>query len=374
MFEDIQQVEADPASAIEKMEVADASTDDTNESPPSDIVAYNELRSCADIYRMHTEEILEIQPEFQRDFVWKPMDQTRFVDSLIKQLPIPSMCFAYDFKQNKWMVIDGLQRISTIIRFLGGDDWKLADLSDIDPHLSGKNARDIKSGKGGLKHFYTRVQNQTLPINVLRCDFGKKQHNEYLFTIFHRLNSGGSKLNNQEIRNCIYSGRFNDLLKTLDRNADWRRVNRMRGDNRYRFTKQEWILRLFAFLDDTEGKYKGSVSSFLNDYMFDHRWDSEAALQSKRALFERTMAVIAGKIFLGVEEPPRMPGTVLEAIMVGVARNLEHLERSAPDHVRPLYEQMRAHESISDASLAEGLSKPDKVKARFDAATAIFAQ
>ncbi len=62
--------------------------------PPDDIVAYNELRSCADLYRMYQKGILEIQPDFQRNIVWNGAAQTRFIDSLIKQLPIPSMCFS----------------------------------------------------------------------------------------------------------------------------------------------------------------------------------------------------------------------------------------------------------------------------------------
>ena len=66
---------------------------DSVEVPPSDIVAYNELRSCADLFRMYREGILEIQPEFQRQIVWNNFAQTRFIDSLVKQLPIPSMCF-----------------------------------------------------------------------------------------------------------------------------------------------------------------------------------------------------------------------------------------------------------------------------------------
>jgi uncharacterized protein with ParB-like and HNH nuclease domain len=69
---------------------------------------------------MHTQGILEIQPEFQREIVWKNPDQTRFIDSLVKQLPIPSMCFSLDYKAQKWQVIDGLQRMATIIRFLSG--------------------------------------------------------------------------------------------------------------------------------------------------------------------------------------------------------------------------------------------------------------
>lgn len=356
---------------IEELEDAELFTDDHNESPPSDIVAFNELRSCADLYRMHEDGILEIQPEFQRDFIWKATDQTRFIDSLVKQLPIPSMCFAYDYKQNSWMVIDGLQRISTIIRFLSGADWKLSQLDDIDRDLAGKNAATIKNSKGDTRMLYTRVQNQSLPINVLRCDLTKKRHNEYLFTIFHRLNSGGARLNNQEIRNCIYSGEFNNLLKSLDSSSDWRKINNMQPGENYRFVKQEAILRFFAFLE-RRNAYRGAVAKFLNDYMFDHRNATDRIRNAKANTFGRVTKVIAEKIF--PEGPPqRMPGTVLEALMIGIATNIEHAEASTAQHLQSLFEQLRNHESVSEASLAEGLSKKDKVDARLNAAINIFA-
>src|SRR5690606_37165992 len=99
--------------------------------PPADIVAYNELRSCADLLRLHSSGKLEIQPDFQREVVWKQDDQSRFIDSLVKQLPIPSMCFSLDYKTQKWKVIDGLQRMSSIIRFLSDEPWELNDLQDI---------------------------------------------------------------------------------------------------------------------------------------------------------------------------------------------------------------------------------------------------
>ena len=79
--------------------------------PPADLIAYNELRSCADLYRMYRERQLEISPEFQREIVWSTPVQTRFIDSLVKQLPIPTMCFSLDYKTQKWQVIDGLQRM-----------------------------------------------------------------------------------------------------------------------------------------------------------------------------------------------------------------------------------------------------------------------
>lgn len=86
--------------------------------PPPDIVAYNELRSCVDLVRMHGSGKLELQPDFQRDVVSKAGDQSRFIDSLVKQVPIPSMCFSLDYKTQHWKVIDGLQRMSSIVKFL----------------------------------------------------------------------------------------------------------------------------------------------------------------------------------------------------------------------------------------------------------------
>lgn len=358
---------------IERLEEADRSEDGYNETPPSDIVAYNELRSCADLYRMTSEGSLEIDPNFQRDFIWKGPDQTRFIDSLVKQLPVPSMCFAFDFKQNIWIVIDGLQRISTIIRFLSGQNWKLAALDDIDPQLRGKNAATLKNARAGEnKVLFNRVQNQALPVNVIRCDLTKRTHNEYIYTIFHRLNSGGLKLNNQEIRNCIYSDPFNSLLRELDLTQKWRRLNHMKEDQNYRFTKQETILRFFAFLENRDA-YKGSMSKFLNDYMFDKRNISEQEIDLKRNIFLIVCNVISDNI-LADDPPPRLPATVLEALMVGIAENTENVLAKSKKDLVDLFTELRAHQSLSADYLSEGLSKPDRVDGRLQAAINVFSK
>lgn len=343
---------------------------DSSQVPPQDIVAYNELRSCADLFRMHEQKILDIQPEFQRDVVWTSPDQTRFIDSLIKQLPIPSMCFALDYKDQKWIVIDGLQRISTIIKFLEGGAWRLSQLDDIDQNISGKSVATIKTSKDSLHEYYTRVENLTLPITVLRCNFSKASHLEYLFTIFHRLNTGGMKLNNQEIRNCIYGGKFNSLLRALDSLPAWRRINKMRGNNTYRFAKQELILRFFAFMDDAQ-QYTGHLANFLNSYMLKHRNPTDQFLNDKKSVFERTVLCIDEQIF-DKKAPPKTPNTILEALLVGVGSNIDLLGNIESHTIRYRYEYLIGHESFSESSLKEGLSKKQKVKDRLVLATNIF--
>lgn len=344
--------------------------DDSSEAPPIDIVAYNELRSCADLARMTNDGIIDLQPDFQRDVVWKSTDQTRFIDSLIKQLPIPSMCFALDHKTDHWIVIDGLQRMTAIVKFLAGGDWRLSKLEDIDDRLSGKLAASFKNaGTGDNKKLFDRVQNKTIPITVLRCDSSKRSHMEYLFTVFHRLNSGGSKLNNQEIRNGIFGGSFNKLLKELDSVPAWRSFNGMAPGQNYRFVKQEIILRFFAFLDEPE-KYKGQVAKFLNDYMHPRRDLSEADLTLKRQTFTRVVVVLQ-KIF--PDGPPeKLPTAVVEALLVGIGRNIDFAEQLSDADLKAKFDQMRASEPFSEEGLAEGLSKKEKVDSRLAEATSTF--
>lgn len=356
---------------IEKLEKLTFEEDDSQEIPPGDIVAYNESRSCADLYRMFNQGILEIQPEFQREIVWKSPAQTRFIDSLTKQLPIPSMCFSMDHKTLRWKVIDGLQRMASIIRFLSGDpNWVLSRLDDIEQDLSGKSAKSFLNPDSPLHHLYQRVENLTLPITVLRCDYSKKSNTNYLFTIFHRLNTGAMKLNNQEIRNCIYSGAFNNLLKELNKTTEWMRLNKMKKEIGFRFTKEELILRFFAFYDQ-HNKYGGRLAKFLNEYMGDNRDLSDSQADAKRELFKRTVKLVFLKLFEG-KAPTKTPISVIEATLVGVGKNIDTLEHSDTPVLKSKYINLLENEEFSDQKLSEGLSGKLRVTGRLDAAIDIF--
>lgn len=354
---------------LQKIEKQSLEQSDYSEIPPTDIIAFNELRSCADLYRMHTQSQINIHPDFQRDFVWKDTDQTRFIDSLIKSLPIPSMCFALDYKEQKWIVIDGLQRISTIIRFLEGGHWKLSKLRDVMPDIAGKSIAEIKLNQNPLHKYYTRVENLSIPITVLRCNFNKREHMEYLFMIFNRLNTGGMKLNNQEIRNCIYSGDFNGLLRDLDKNQTWRKLNKMQKSTNYRYTKQELILRLFAF-HDRISKYEGSLVKFLNDYMFDNRNPAQTFLSEKKSLFQDTINV-ALKCFPN-GQIPKLSVTFTEALLIGIAKNLPTLNNKNEAAIQRNFKTLSDSQEFQEQSLSEGLSKKSRVNSRLRAAIEIF--
>ncbi len=355
---------------INALEAQTFQDDDSFELPPPDIIAYNELRSCADLFRMYTQGILEIKPEYQREVVWKDPEQTRFIDSLVKQLPIPSMCFSLDYKTQKWQVIDGLQRMWSIIRFLSSTDWTLSKLEDIDPKMSGQSVARFVDRNSNLHSYFTRVENLTLPITILRCDYSKMSHTNYIFMIFHRLNSGGAKLNNQEIRNCIYGGSLNNFLKELNKNPNWMRINKMKQPSGYRFIPEEIILRFFAFHDEYM-TYAGRLAKFLNNYMSKNRNPGDSFLTAKKNLFNRTIDVVYKSIFEG--KPPRKLSTsVLEAILVGVSFNVEFVESQPTSKIKSMYDKLLAHEEFSDKKLSEGLSGKERVIGRMSTAKRVF--
>ena len=356
-----------PEEELLKLEEEKSFEDDSTDVPPSDIVAFNELRSCSDLVRMYKSNQLDIQPDFQRDVVWSKPSQTRFIDSLIKQLPIPSICISLDYKTNKRLVIDGLQRMQSIINFLTLDDWKLSKLADIDDKISGKLVSSIKSK---YSDYYERVENLTIPVTVLRCDYSKKSHMKYLFTIFHRLNTGGLKLNNQEIRNCIFNGNLNKLLKTTVSYSNFRVLLGLQEDKTYRFNYEELILRFYAF-NENLANYNGKLAVFLNDYMDENRNPSDDYISEKRHLFERVIDLLFIRI-LDSQKIPNISKATIEGIFIGISNNLSALELLGNEVLKEYYQKLRNDEQYSIESLKGGLSNKDKVFDRLNRAIAIF--
>ncbi len=358
-------VEEQQRKEEENKDVADAVI------PPPDIVAFNEQRSCADIYRMYEKGQININPDFQRGEVWTPRAQTLFVDSLMKQLPIPSMCICLDINTQNRIVIDGLQRISTIVKFLSPtSNWRLSEIEDVDSRIAGKLVSEIKRDSTKL---YETLENLSIPITVLRCDLSKYEHMEYLFQIFYRLNSGGNKLYNQEIRNCIYSGPFNELLKHLAISQVWLEYS---GKTKKqvlsgRFANEERILRFFAFYSAYK-EYKGRLAGFLNKYMDDNRYLTETEIGTFAGLFERTLRLInpyiSSIVYISKSK------NLTDALLVGVAKSISILETKSSDELEAMFRDLTAEPEFAEDSVKEDLGGTSKVKNRIEKAIEVFSR
>lgn len=346
------------------------SQDDHAEQPPSDIVAFNELRSCADLVRMYKNKQLTIKPDFQRDVVWPPAAQTRFIDSLSRQLPIPSMCISFDYNTNQRLVIDGLQRMTSIIRFLQDDTWRLSKLTDIDDRLSGERVSDIKRN---YPEIYNLIENTTIPITVLRCDYNKASHMEYLFTIFHRLNTGGNKLTNQEIRNCIYSGDFNSMLSECTTDKKFRKLFGLKPHKSYRFQYEEFVLRVISFSEDFES-YDGNLSQFLNAYMERARKEmSMESIQDKKSCTLSTTSIIYDFITEG-KPLPKLSKATLESLYVGIFRNLDHVKSLDKNKLKSGFTELRAADEFKPENLRNAITTKNKLIERMEVSVDIFSR
>jgi hypothetical protein len=337
--------------------------------PPADIVSFNELRSCADLYRLFSTGKLEIQPDFQREVVWKPNEQARFIDSLVKQLPIPSMCFGLDYKTQRWKVIDGLQRMSAIISFLGDAPWRLKALDDIHPLLRGSRNIDLKNGNDESQLLYSTVLDVSIPITVLRCDYAKSSHMEYLFTIFHRLNSGGVRLNNQEIRNCIYNGKFNTALKDFDRkDSSWSKIKKRVWGSSDRFRSVELLLRVLAFSEGLDA-YSGNLAKFLNDYMYSRIDSTDLQMEQLKRQLEATSE--AALHALSGAPSGKISMTFIEATLVGIFCNLDASLRKDRDALSASFGQMMSDPAFFE-SAKYAIASEKNVKSRLGVAIKVF--
>ena len=320
--------------------------------PPENIVVSNELRSVSDLYRlMHNNDIYT--PDFQRNEVWNDHARARFIDSLAKEFPIPSMCLALNPKDHKYIVIDGLQRMSSIRKFLENLDWKLPKLDDIDKRLYGKTNREI--GKTNPE-IIRKIENVSLPITILRYDPEKEDNMEYIFTIFQRINTYGERLNNQEIRNAIFQGKFNSFLKEISVSDEWnqfvgvkKRQSKKRGEN------EENILRFFSFYENVSD-YRGKLNKFLNDYMQAKRYDTEN--EKLRALFQRTFSV-ANKIkrdFLATK-----PNAVRDAVLYGISKNIDAVEKMDSIEIERRITSLYTNDVFEEKELQQGTMQKNKV-------------
>lgn len=344
--------------------------DDTMSTlPPMDVIAFNELRSTSDIVRLYTTKQLIIQPDFQRGIVWSNKDQSIFIDSLLKQLPIPSLCISLDIHTNKRLVIDGLQRISSIIKFLTDEDWKLSKTDTIDERISGKKVSEIRNNDSQIIEI---IENVVIPVTIIRCDYKNSSHMRYLYQIFQRLNSGGTRLLPQEIRNCIYNGNFNTKLKEIVRTQEWLSIRdkTIEDINNNRFSNEELLLRFYAFYYSLD-YYTGRLSDFLNNFMFINKDLDESTLAEYVTLITDTLNLIINKVD-NINKICKLKKTILEGLLIGVAKNLSTLQHVNKTEFEKLFSKFEELPEYSLEELSEGLSSREKVINRITSAINVF--
>lgn len=241
----------------------------------------NSQISLFEICSMYDNKEIIIAPDFQRLFRWSRQQQSDFIESLILEIPIPPLYF-YEDEDGNWELIDGLQRVSTIIKFMSpkisipkkvknvDDDWYYENENNIDAPLCLKPGDYLKGLTG---HTF---ENLPIPLrrNLKRWRLDVvvlKRETEayYKYEVFKRLNTSGSELSDQEKRNCgvrLIDREFPEFIKKIAENKDFSESLGITEEKEKSLYHQELALRFFAMKNCWQ-EFDHDVAIFLTKYM-----------------------------------------------------------------------------------------------------------
>lgn len=238
-------------------------------------------KSVADIVRMIDEKDIKLDPEYQRNYVWDNKKASMLIESIILNVPIPVIYVSQE-EDDSWSVIDGLQRLHSLKRFFDGK-FRLSGLEI----LSELNKQDINTlNQKALR----MLKNGLLRVIMITHD----SNEEIKYDVFMRLNTGSVHLTEQELRNCLYRGTLNVLLRDMSYNKEWQTLLGLKEPHK-RMADRELALRFLSICQgwDVERKqikgYKGRMKVFLNDFMSQHQNINEKDKTKLHNLFDETV-------------------------------------------------------------------------------------
>ena len=218
---------------------------------------------------------IDINPKFQRRDAWSQEEKSRLIESLMLGLPVPTIILAeMKDKKNSFIVIDGKQRLLSIKQFCSNNKeftkLKLRKL-EVLTELEGKTIEDLRKDSSYDK-FLTAFENATIRTIVIK----NWPNEQFLYSVFLRLNTGSKPLSPQELRQALHPGAFLDFLDdaTADSKAMMTLLRNSRADSRMRDI--ELALRYYGFLYN-RNNYNGNLRAFLDETcrIMNERWTTE---------------------------------------------------------------------------------------------------
>ena len=258
------------------------------------------------------------KPDFQRQFIWNQKQSSRFIESLLMGLPVPGI-FVYRTEGGKHLIIDGLQRLTTLEAFYSGIfRERRFVLTEVREPWVGKSYDTLDESDR------LRLDDSVMHTTIFKQDV-PESGNKSVYEIFERINTGGMKLSAQEIRVCVnYSDNtektFVRLLRQLNEVIPWREIY---GDKSIRLKDEELILRFLA-LRARWGAYSRPLRGFLDEFMEDNRELTEEKWNFYLGSFSSTIKFCFDALGKRAFRPEKaLNAAVYDAVMVGIAENVE---------------------------------------------------
>lgn len=323
-------------------------------------------KSLSDVVNMIAGSDIVLNPDYQRNYIWDNKKASLLIESFLLNVPIPVIYVSED-DESRWNVVDGLQRLESLRRFFA-NEFKLRGL-DVLKELNGLQYSTLNPKAARI------LRNGILRIILIF----KESHPDIKYEIFMRLNQGSIKLTGQELRNCLYRGQFNELLKELRQNKKYLEMIGLTKPHQ-RMNDAELILRYFTISDNyifetnmLVKEYSGKVVSSMNKYIEAKKKISENEILSMRKRFKATTdkvyAVFGADAFKkinpdGTLESKRVNRAIMDIVMV----SFEHFELNTlvenKDKIITLLRDLPPLDKEFNDSLTIGTSDKKKLEYR----------
>lgn len=340
-------------------------------------ISFNELLD------MVTSGELDISPDYQRVFRWSLGAQSRFIESLLLEMPVPPI-YVVEIEDNKKLLIDGLQRLSSYLHFRGqlnapeepininlGNKLILTDC-DIVESLNGKTYDDLGTAlQIKLKRSFVRVE-------VVR----KSSNHKFKYHMFKRLNTGGTLLTDQQMRNCtirLLDSKFNDFIIKLSKDPNFKiTTNNLSQEQILGAYDQELVLRFFTFLNNGDA-FKHDIRDFMTEYMeqvSDPDHIREFNYKNQEQIFKKTFDILAKA--LGNRSFSRATNSrtglanmfivyQFESFTLGIQEHLNDLDISTGEkceQLKELFTSIKLDEDFIKLTTGGGKNTPTALNAR----------
>lgn len=311
---------------------------------------------------------LDLAPDFQRQAgIWTNSAKSRLIESILIRIPLPAF-YMDATNEDKWLVIDGLQRLTAMKQFVLDNTLHLKGLEFL-PQLEDKTYKELP------RNFQRRILESLLTVYVIE----KGTPPEVKFTIFRRINRGGLPLSPQELRHALNPGKAPKFLADLAGYEEFKQATGIRDWRKKRMVDREFVLRFLAFNLNHYNDYDSkSLDVFLNDTMVQINQMSDSDLQVLESKFVKGM-VTAFEIFdkyafrkREIEDLDKKY-SINKALFETWSVNLGNLQdeqiellKERKAIVGDRFIDLMANDSYFQAAISQGTSTVSKVKYRFN--------
>jgi uncharacterized protein with ParB-like and HNH nuclease domain len=315
-------------------------------------------------------EELNLTPDFQRkDGIWNPRTKSRLIESILIRIPLPAF-YMDATDEDKWVVIDGLQRLTTLKMFVNDQSLKLSELEFL-TQLTDKTFDELPRN----------LQRRIIETQVTVYLIEKGTPSKVKFNIFKRINTGGLPLSLQEIRHALNIGHSTRLLKKLAGSAEFKKATADRNFSQ-RMADREFILRFLAFVIHPYTEYKATeFDSFLSDVMAEINEMSEQDINKLELEFFKAMTaayeIFGNDAFRKRSRRDASRSPINKALFESWSVSLSKLDSEEiqtlierKEHLKDGFIRLmndREVEPKFESSISQGTGDTRKVKRRFSA-------